>query len=407
MTATALLTTVLPVRDPRDRTIAHELRTHPVPGREPANVDDEARAVLTMLQHRELLRMVRGLPLHVPITPAVLRGGAITGFASADLVFFLATSVLDDAETVRALERYAGKGFRFGFIGDRLTDRLPEALQGALVAVDLGARSGLALTNAVQRLLDAGARLIARQVDDRASRERLRASGVHAFTGCPLPAGRSAPTETRQRVLRALSLLTSLSDGRPPDATFDTYVASDPVVAESVFRATASAASGTVRPRTLSHAITLLGREAMLDRLLVATCFLLGECAGDPELGMIALRRGRSVARLATAVDRAGHPRACVLAGLLSVADVATGMPSGMLADELQMPAALRDALVARHGVLGTLLDAVEAHEYGWWDDAFVRCRTLGIAPEIVAAAWMEGWKQARAESSSRAAVDS
>ncbi len=406
MIGTGLLATLIPVRDARERTIAYQLRTHPLSGSAAGSVDDEARATLTMLQRRDLLRAVRGKPLYVPVTPAVLRGGAITGFASADVVFFLASDALEDSDTLRALERYATAGFRFGFVGHALTATLPEPLLGAPVAFDAGALSGLTLATTVQRLLDAGARPIARQVDDRATRERLRAAGVLAFTGRPLPRGRGASNDARPRVLRALTLLTSLADGRPPDASFDTFVASDPVVAQSVMRAIASVSAGASKPRTLTHAFTLLGRDAMLERLVVATAFLLGECGGDAELPAIAIRRSRSLERLGGALDGVGHPRARALAGVLSVADVATGLPPVVLSDELRAPPLLRDALVDRRAPLGALLDVLEAHEYGWWDDLFARCSALGIAPAVVGEAWVEGWQHARAEIVARTVRD-
>lgn len=403
----ALLSTLIPIRDARDRTIAYELRTHPLPGRAAVSIDDEARAVLVMLQRRELLRMVRGKPLHVPITPALLRAGAVTGFASANVVFLLAVTALEHEETRRAIERYVAAGFRFGFVGSALSAPLPEALRGATVAIDAGALNGLALSNALQRLLEYGAKPIARQVNDRATRERLRANGVEAFTGRPLPRGRAEVESTVPRILRALRLLASLADGRPPDATLDAFVASDPVIADSVFRATASAATGATRPRTLSHAFTLLGREAMLERLRVATAVLVGESSGDEELGAIAIRRSRTLEQLAAAVDRVGHPRACALAGLLSVTDVATGLPPAVLADELDLSSALRDVLVARESPLGILVDIVEAHEAGWWDDLFTRCHELGISPVVVGAAWADSWHVARTEISARAVSES
>ncbi len=393
-----LLVTLLPVRDARERTVAYELRTHPAAGADRDDIDAESRAALTLLQRGELLRLVRGRTLHVPVTPAVVRGGAITGFASADVVFMLASDVLDDAITRRSLERYATAGFRFGFLGDALLAPLPDALRESVVAFDTGSLAGIELTNAVQRLREAGARPLARQVDDRATRERLRTSGVVAFTGRTLPRRRTSTVDARPRVLRSLRMLASLADGRPPDATFDSFIADDPVVSQWVLRAASSATMGTVRPRTLTHAFSLLGREAMLDRLVVATAFLLGECAGDVELPLIAVRRSASLERLGGAVDRVGHPRARVLAGLLSVADVATGLPPVLLADELGLSPTLRDVLVERKTPLGTLLDVVEAHEHAWWDDLFVRCSHIGIAPAIVADAWLEGWQRARVE---------
>ncbi len=406
MSLASPLVTLLPIRDARERTFAYELRTHPVTDLPLDDIDSEARRTLTFLQRGELLRLVRGRTLHVPVTPAVMRGGAITGFASADVAFVLAADALDDADTLRALERYASAGFQFVFLGETLPITLPDALQGSLVAFDTGAASGLMLTNIVQRLLDAGARPVARQVDDRATRERLRVSGVVGFTGRALPRGRRTAADARPRAISALRVLTSLADGRPPGAEFDAFIASDPIVAQSVLRAATSAAVGTTRPRTLTHAFSLLGREAMLDRLVVATAFLLGDCAGDAELPLIAIRRSHALERLGSALDRVGHPRARVVAGLLSVADVATGLPPVVLADELNLPPLLRDTLLARETALGQLLDVVEAHEQAWWDDLLARCEAGGLAPAVVGSAWADGWQRARLEATARSVGD-
>jgi EAL and modified HD-GYP domain-containing signal transduction protein len=109
---------------------------------------------------------------------------------------------------------------------------------------------------------------------------------------------------------------------------------------------------------------------------------------------------------LGTAADRTGHPRARILCGLLSVADVATGLPPAVLADELELAPAIRDTLLERRSALGVLLDVVEAHEQGWWEDLFTRCASLGIAPGIVGDAWHAAWQRARAEATARLASD-
>jgi c-di-GMP-related signal transduction protein len=411
MSSAAPLVTLLPIRDARERTIAFELRAHPISGHAPPNIDAEARALLSLLQRRDLLRAVRGRPLHVPITPAVLRGGAITGFASADVVFTLAADALDDDDTRRALEKYATAGFRFGFVLDATRADAPPALASALhgswVALDATqVAGGLALASTLQRLLESGARPIARQVDDRATRERLRASGVQGFTGRPLPRGHSASDEARVRAVAALTLLARFADGRPADASIEEFITNDPEIGRSVFRATSSAAMGTTRPRTLTQAFLLLGRDAMLDRLLVATAFLLGDSAGDPEIAAIAIRRGRTLERLGAAIERAGHPRARMVAGLLSIADVATGIPPVMLAETLGAGAAVRDLLIERQTPLGALLDVVEAHEFAWWDDLFTRADRLGLAPQVVGDAWLASWLDARSETSARASAE-
>jgi c-di-GMP-related signal transduction protein len=138
----------------------------------------------------------------------------------------------------------------------------------------------------------------------------------------------------------------------------------------------------------------------------VATAFLLADSAGDPELAAIAIRRMRTLERLGSALERTGHPRGHVIGALLSVADVATGIPPAILAETLAVPPVLQDTLVDRTQPLGALLDVVEAHECAWWDDFFTRAEALGIGPTVVNDAWRQGWLAARAETTARSTAD-
>lgn len=410
MIAGALLTTLLPLRDARERVVAYELRTHPGARATAHDIDAEARAVLTLLQSRELLRLARPRPLHVPITPVVLRGGAITGLASADVVFTLAADVLEDIECRRALDRYATAGFRFGFVVDNASPRLPlltGALAGSWAAFDASAiGSGLDVATTVQRLLEAGARPVARQVDDRATRERLRAGGVVAFGGRALPRGRGASRSARSRALAALTHLARHADGRPVEAELEQFVASDPELLEAVLRAVGPTAPNGGRPRSIGQAVMRLGREAMLDRLMIGTAFLLAESAGSPDLATIAIARARMLEQLGGALERTGHPRGRIAAGLLSCAEVATGLPALLLAEQLGLNAAMRDVVVERATPLGALVDVVEAHESGWWDDLLTRTDALGIAPAVINDAWRSALTDARAEVAARPAAE-
>jgi c-di-GMP-related signal transduction protein len=98
------------------------------------------------------------------------------------------------------------------------------------------------------------------------------------------------------------------------------------------------------------------------------------------------------------ALDTAPHPRARVVAGLLSTLEFALGSPAAVLAQRLTLPPLLKDVLVERDQLLGQLLDVVDAMEDGWWDDMVARSNRLGIRPRVVADAWLEGWRAARDE---------
>jgi EAL and modified HD-GYP domain-containing signal transduction protein len=225
-------------------------------------------------------------------------------------------------------------------------------------------------------------------------------AGVLLYTGRQLTRGAAVAADrtTEENVLRAIAMLAAFSDGRPLDGSFDSFVRDDPHVAASLLKAMSSAAVGARGPRSVAHAITLLGRDAIIERLVAVTARLIGEAAQDPELAFAALRRARLCERVGTALDAAPHPRARVVAGLLSTLEFALASPSPIIAQRLALPPALRDVLDAREQPLGQLLDVVDAMEYGWWDDLVMRCQRLRIRPRVVADAWLETWKSSRDE---------
>jgi EAL and modified HD-GYP domain-containing signal transduction protein len=199
-------------------------------------------------------------------------------------------------------------------------------------------------------------------------------------------------------VLRTIAMLAAFADGRPPNAAFDEFVRDDPNLAASMLRSIRSAAFGVRGPRSVEHALTLLGRDAVMEQLVGVAAFLIGEAARDPELALMALRRARACERIGAALDSAPHPRARTVVGLLSVLEFALGMPPAVLVERLALPPALNDALVERRTPLGQLVDLIDAMEYGWWEDLRSRCARLRIAPQMVGEAWMQAWRAARDE---------
>jgi c-di-GMP-related signal transduction protein len=85
-----------------------------------------------------------------------------------------------------------------------------------------------------------------------------------------------------------------------------------------------------------------------------------------------------------------------LLAGLLSTLEFGLGASGSMLAERVTLPSALRDVLLDRRLPLGQLLDVLDALEHGWWEDFVSRCGRIGVAPAVVADAWMGAWRVAR-----------
>ncbi len=394
----SMLASLSPLRDRRDRVVGYAVSAHPDDVRGGAiGPDEEARQVVDLVPQ---LSRLAARSIVVPVTPAVVREGAITRFASVDAVWLIATEALDDPATRRAVDRLIGAGFHFALQGFPEGDPLPLSLTGSTMVLDAARTSHAALENRVRTLSEAGLRPLVRGVDDRATRQRVLAAGVPLYTGRQLTRGAAvAPDRTTEdSILRAITMLAAFSDGRPPDAAFDAFVRDDPHVAASLLKAMSSAALGVRGPRSVSHALTMLGRDAIIERLVAVTARLIGDAAHDPELGFAALRRARLCERIGVALDTAPHPRARVVAGLLSMLEFALASPAPVLAQRLTLPSQLRDVLDAREKPLGQLLDVVDAMEYGWWEDMTARCQRLSIRPRVVADAWFETWKSARNE---------
>jgi c-di-GMP-related signal transduction protein len=394
----AVLTTLLPIRDPRERVVGYALSSCPAyEGPGAGDLDSDARLALESVP---ALTRLAGRSLVVPVTPALLRDGAVTRFASTDAVWLLATEALDDPATRRAVERLQGSGLHFALQGYPDGAPLPPALIGSTLVLDATRVAPPVLESRVRTLLDAGLRPLIRNVDDRATRHRILAAGAPLLSGRLLARGATTPVDraAEASALRALQTLADYADGRPADPAFDKYVHSDPHLGASLLQVLGSASMGVRGPRSVAHALNVLGRDAVMERLLAVTARLMADAAHDPELALIALRRARLLERLGAAVDDAPHPRARAIAGLLSVAEFALGTPGAQLVEVMKLPAVLADTLGERTLALGQLVDTIEAMEYGWWEDLRSRCMRLGIAPLVVSEAWLAACRAARDE---------
>lgn len=397
MVSTAVLFTLLPVRDHRERVVAYTVASAPAHDDPASHAPDAVERAL--LESITQLSRVAGKSLLVPVTPSIVREGVLTRFASIDAVWLLATDALDDSDTRRAMERLMGSGLHFAIFGFPDGVPLPSSLIGATIVLDAATTPPDIMDSRLRQLLESGLHPMVRNVDDRTTRARMMASGAPMTSGRLLPRGASSHVDPSlaDSAHRALQMLAAYADGRPADASFDHYVHEDAHLGASLLRSIGSATLGVRGPRSVAHALNVLGRDAVMERLLAVTAHLIAEAANDAELAHIALRRAHMLVQLGSALDQAPHPRARALAGLLSVTDCALG-PAVQLARQREWPPLLADALTNRQLPLGRLVDIIEAHDNGWWADVRSRCRQLNIAPQVVHDAWLSGWISARDE---------
>lgn len=391
-----MLIALQPLRDRRERIVGYAVAAHPGPHRERMEAEDSLR----LLEYVAPLGRLTGRSIVVPLEPLVVLHDVLGKQGAVDAVWMLPSAALQEPMILQAVERWMGTGVNFGLRGMPAAAPLPTVLSEAIVSLDVASAPLSTLEMQVRLLRDAGLRPMAFGVNDRATRQRVMQAGVQVISGRHLVRGALVAPDatTEESIVRAIDMLASYADGRAPDAVFDTFVRDDPHVAASLLRAMASATIGVRGPRSVEHAVTMLGRESIIERLIVVTARLLGEVANDPELAFTALHRARTIATLARNVGLNVHTRACMLAGLMTTLEFGLATPSAILAEQIGLSTLLRDSLVHRTTPLGRLLDAVEAFEYGWWDCCFARCAELGLAPQMVADVWLGGWKSARDE---------
>lgn len=229
--------------------------------------------------------------------------------------------------------------------------------------------------------------LLAGNVDRHYMLPDLQRLGFTHFQGYHFahPAQLDVPREDGRKlaVLDLLGKLASDADDRVIEDAFK----SDPALTLHLLRIVNSSAYALkTRIRSIKHAFAILGRK-QLERWLQVLLFALdGEGAPSP-LMELALRRARFMefvliyrTHQGTTVLQDG----AYMTGLLSLVDVLLGWTMADTVARLRLADELREALVARGGVLGQLLDLCAALEGANFDAVLPIAEALHLPIEAV-----------------------
>lgn len=140
----------------------------------------------------------------------------------------------------------------------------------------------------------------------------------------------------------------------------------NPSLSISLLRLTNSAAVGLKqRVQSLLSAISLLGRR-QLQRWLMLLLMSHGSVAGNKQSALIyhAAARAKFMELMALSNPSwTAFSEGAFITGLVSVMEVALGVPLKTLTESIKLAPEVQDALLERKGVLGNLLNLVEAME--------------------------------------------
>ncbi|MGD9701943.1 MAG: EAL and HDOD domain-containing protein [Acidimicrobiia bacterium] len=356
-----------PILDRERRTFAYELLYRNGTGN--AALIDDADAATRAVVEGALLdwgfnRIVGSQSGFINTSATALEQGLYRALPATRVVLELLEDVQFDETTKDAMRAARSAGYRLalddlvaaGQVDDEVLSMV-DFLKVDLVAV---APDDLGRLTAHLRDRAPTARLVAEKVEEHCDFQRCLDLGYDLFQGYFF--ARPEVLERSCRLVHHGAALALMAEAQRPGIEIDQLersVIRDPTIAFRLLSMVNSSAVG-LRQRVASvrHAIVLLGVEPVRQ---FAT--LLAMSAGsntNHELVLLAATRSRLAALL---VDDRATRDVAVTTALLSVVDVAFGIPMRELLADLPIDAAVADALIDGSGPMGDLLALIRSCE--------------------------------------------
>lgn len=292
-----------------------------------------------------------------------------------------------DASMLHSLKLLREQGYTIA-LDDFELDENSESLvaYADIIKLDVLSLSPKQLHYHIDYLKPFGITLVAEKVETYEMFEQCKALGFDLFQGYFLAKPRVITgrkiSENKQSVLQLLSAL------HDPDIAIDkieSMIARDTLLSFKLLRLVNSAAFGLRRNvDSLRQAIMLLGLGKLKNWV---NLLALSNLSGKPhELSVAALTRARMCEMISTQLKQQSRPDTSFTVGLLSTLDAFLDMPLDELLRNLSLSEALNQAMLAHAGPEGMVLQLVQAHEQGHWQEIdWAHLETLGLTPEILA----------------------
>ena len=235
-----------------------------------------------------------------------------------------------------------------------------------MVKVDIRPLDRAGLFSLTRQLAELGMVLLAEKVETEAEFQHCKQLGYQYFQGYyfsrPEVLKGKRLTAGQMALIRVMAILQKEDvDIREIEEIFKEH----PALGVSLLRLANSAASGLrVQLKSISAAIFALGRR-QLERWVLLLMMAEGKSDGKLSLLMhMAATRGKFMELLAPAWGgKPGLSDSAFITGVVSVMDSFLGMPMEQVVVSLGLSDEMRDALLRREGLLGSLLGVAEALE--------------------------------------------
>lgn len=297
-----------------------------------------------------------------------------------------------DAELLGAVARLKRAGYTVALDDFVLrADYEPLLALADVVKVDWRTSTPETREAIARRFAEHGPHLLAEKVETEDEFRAAVALGYRYFQGFffARPQMVSAP-EVPAFKLNYLRLLKEIRSTALDLAAIERIVKTEATLLHWVLKRVNSAAFGfRTRINSIQHALVVLG-ENELRRWVSVFCIAgMGEDSPRELLVQSCVRAYfcEELARLS------GQPRLgtdAFLVGTLSLLDAVLCRPLAEIVDELPLAPEVRGALLAESGPLAPLLSCAIGYERADWDAVGESCRSLGVAPQAVSAAYLD-----------------
>lgn len=290
------------------------------------------------------------------------------------------------------LNRLREKGYGIAVDADAfdLVDELaPDAVD--LIKIDVRRADAEQLK---ARFAGRGARLMATFVEDQQALDDARACGFDWYQGFVFSPPFQVRHSKRKRFSNRgveLQILAELASTEMDVDRLESALAQHPDFCMLLLKQVNAAAfaRGERRVESLRESIIILGQERIKT---LAAILLLSQNDEVKEIQIRTLLTRAAMARRVAERVRSLDPALAFTLGLFSRLDALEQMPLEDLIDGLPFSSSVRDALLAREGEMGRLLDLLDAYEFGEIEQLSPSVLVKLNDDFVHAAAWAEKW---------------
>ena len=361
-----------PIVDGSSELVGYELLFRSTDADTTFNHEDDVMATSTVIANAfaeiGLTQVIGPLVGHLNVDIEFLYSDLIEALPADRIVLELYEKTIDDRSLARLAE-LRGQGYRIAlddFVGnfDGFDELLPSV---DMVKVDFQRIDALLVPLIVDMLKKHKVKLIAQKVETPEQFELAKSLGMDLFQGFHfarpqlLTARREKPAKLA--LLRLLSLAMEDAETHTIEAEFKRH----PHLSVNLMRLVNSAACSRGQSITsLRHAIVLLGRRQLRVwlQLLLYTADRGNKSLASPLL-QLAAARGKLMEQLASrkpGLDSATKELAFIT-GILSLMDVLLEMSHEDILKQVNLPDAVKSALLNRGGEIGEMLSLTETLE--------------------------------------------